>query len=869
MNFLIFICIAGLYSTAFIIDLKVKVIYRTVRNFAENIKNWNLRVIYPDNFEQKIGFDQIREILTKGCLSKLGREKVSQMRFMTEKLAICSEIDRTAEFKEICLVEDSFPQDNYIDLSDCLKRVRIKGTHIMQAELFDLRKSLSTIVSILNFFGNKDDESAYPALRAMAGDIVNHAQIVRSIDRIMDNLGNIKDSASPELAQIRSSISAKKSSVSRVMQSKLKQAQKEGWTDSGTELAVRSGRTVIAVESVHKRKLKGVILDESSTGKTAYIEPIEVFEINNEINELEFEERREIVKILTLFTDELRDDIPDLLLSYDFLGEIDFLRAKARFAINVDAQKPHISDVPKLQIEQGKHPLLMLSLRKKKQEVIPLRAVMRNDQRILVISGPNAGGKSVCLKTVVMLQYMFQSGLLVTAADFSDFGIFKNIFIDIGDEQSMDNDLSTYSSHLLNMKNFLRRADKHSIFFIDEFGTGTEPLLGGAIAESVLTKLNETGAFGVITTHYTNLKHLAESTKGLVNGAMLFDSINMEPLYKLRIGTPGSSFAFEIAKNMGLPANVLQLAEEKLGTDVVNFDKNLKDLEREKQFLFKKRKEIKERDERLSQLIEKYESQLTRVNAQKKDIIKEANEKAGKLLADANSKIENTIREIKENQAEKQKTRKLRAELESFKLAQEKDVQEEQERINRKIEKIKNRQNKRDNRKKNTEAEASPQPKKSKLIAVGDKVKMKGQTAAGEVLALNGKKAIVSFGLIKTTVAVDRLEHTTQSEYDKNQKTVRSQFSLSDNYTKRRLNFKPELDIRGQRADDAMAEVHDYVENAIVLGIHQIQILHGKGNGILRKLLREYLHTVDMVSGFSDAHEDFGGAGITVIEIKS
>jgi len=826
-------------------------------------------VIYPDNFEQKIGFDQIREILVKGCLSKLGREKVAQMCFMTDKDTLSSEIERTAEFKEICLIEDAFPQDNYIDLSDCLKRLRIQGTHIMQSELFDFRKSLSTIVAIIKFFQLKDDEAAYPALRKMAGDIANHSRIVQNIDKIMDSLGIIKDNASPELAQIRASISVKKASISRVMQAKLKIAQKEGWTDTGTELAVRSGRTVIAVDSAHKRKLKGVILDESSTGKTSYIEPIEVFEINNEVNELEFHERREIVKILTAFSDEIREEIPELLLSYEFLGEIDFLRSKARFAINVDAQKPQIVDKPVIQVEQGKHPLLILSLRKKKQEVIPLRAVLRNDQRILVISGPNAGGKSVCLKTVVMLQYMFQHGMLVTAADFSVFGIFKNIFIDIGDEQSMDNDLSTYSSHLLNMKNFLRKADNDTVFFIDEFGTGTEPLLGGAIAEAVLTKLNETGAFGVVTTHYTNLKHLAEANDGLVNGAMLFDSVNMEPLYKLRIGTPGSSFAFEIAKNMGLPSNVLKLAEEKLGTDVVNFDKNLKDLEREKQFLFKKRKEIRERDDKLNQLIEKYESQLARVNAQKKDIIQDANQKADKLLSEANSKIENTIREIRESQAEKEKTKKLRSELSQFKEEQEKTANEEQEKIKRKIEKIKNKKNKREKKKVKQTGDDVVKKIVAKPITVGDKVKMKGQTTAGEVLEINGKKAVVSFGLIKTNVAVNRLEHTSQAEYEKNQKTVRSQFSLSDNYTNRRLSFKPELDVRGKRADEAIAEVQDYVENAIVLGINQIQILHGKGGGILRKLLREYLQTVDMVSGFSDAHEDFGGAGITVIEIQS
>lgn len=826
-------------------------------------------MVYPDNFEQKIGFDQIKEILLKGCLSRLGRENVSKMHFMKDVELLSLEIERTAEFKDICLIEDSFPQDSYIDLSECLKRLKVEGTYIMQSELFDLRKSLSTIVSIVSFFNKDDEEAKYPYLTSLAKDIANHSLIVKSIDRLLDNFGNIKDNASPELASIRSAINSKRSAVSRLMQSKLKEAQKAGWADSTTDLAIRDGRAVIAVDSAHKRKMKGLIHDESVTGKTSYIEPIEVFEVNNEINRLEFDEKREIIKILTAFSDELRPEIDELLCSYDFLGEIDFLRSKARFAITIDAQKPQISDKPLINIEQGKHPLLMLSLRKKKMEVVPLRAVLRKDQRVLVISGPNAGGKSVCLKTVALLQYMFQCGLLVSAADFSTFGVFDKIFIDIGDEQSIDNDLSTYSSHLLNMKNFLRRTDSKSVFFIDEFGTGTEPLLGGAIAEAVLSKLNETGAYGVLTTHYTNLKKLADSTKGLVNGAMLFDSVNMEPLYKLRIGTPGSSFAFEIAKNMGLPKEVLKIAEAKLGADVVNFDKNLKDLEREKQFLFKKRNDIKERDERLNELIEKYESRLNQVNKQKKDILESANQKAETLISEANSRIENTIREIKESQAEKQKTRKLRADLELFKEKQQQDSEKEQDKINKKIEKLKNKQDNRSKKKQGKEGQ--PQIEKlvkKKEISVGDKVKMKGQTMAGEVLEINGKKATVSFGLIKTTVALDKLTHTSNAEYEKVQKTVKSQFSMSENYTKRRLNFKPELDVRGERADDAMMEVQDFIENAIVLGISQVQILHGKGSGILRKLLRQYLQTVDMVSGFSDAHEDFGGAGITVVEIK-
>ncbi len=622
-------------------------------------------MIYPSNFEAKTGFDQIRELIKENCLFAPGKKKVEEMQFMTDLNALTEVLGQTAEFKEICVFEDNFPTDNYHDLSPGLKKARVEGTYLETGEVFDLKRSLETIKSILRFFKNTAPEK-YTLLKRLAGNVKYYSYVDERIDAILSKQGKIRDNASPDLRRIRTEIGLKMASAGKKLQSLLKKAIDDGIIEKDTAVSIRNGRQVIPVPATNKRKISGIVHDESATGRTAYVEPAEVVELNNEIRELEIAEIREIVKILIGFTDSIRPYIDDLLVTYDFLGMVDFIRAKALFAMKINAGKPALIDTPGFRWKQAIHPILLLHHRKENKEVVPLDIYLDERNRILLISGPNAGGKSVCLKTVGLLQYMLQCGLLVPVVESSEAGIFKDILIDIGDEQSIENDLSTYSSHLLNMKNFLRHASPQSLVLIDEFGAGTEPQIGGAIAEAILESLNQKGTYGVITTHYSNLKHFASAAPGVINGAMMFDTGKMKPLFRLETGKPGSSFAIDIARQIGLPGDILDHAAGKVGEDHINFDRHLREILRDKRYWEEKRDRIRISEKRLASMLEQYETELGQTKKMRKEILENARREAEDLLANANREIEKTIRMIRESQAGKEQTREARKELEEY-----------------------------------------------------------------------------------------------------------------------------------------------------------------------------------------------------------
>jgi DNA mismatch repair protein MutS2 len=830
-------------------------------------------MIYPHNFEEKIGFDKIREMLRATCLCELGRQKVDEMAFSASFDHLTREISLAGEFRQICIMEANFPLQHFIDVTPALKRVRILGTFFEISEVVDLQKSLDSIRGILNFFKNAD-ETLYPNLRELTRDVQSFPIILNRIDAILTKNNQIKDNASPELLAIRRAIGEKVSSVSRIMQRILKHAQSEGLVDEDSGLSLREGRAVIPVNSAFKRKVQGIVHDESATGKTSFIEPAEAVEINNAIRELEFAERREIIKILTIFTDFVRPYLDELFVAYEFMGTIDFIRAKALFAIRIDAVKPAMFDVPDFRWTKAVHPLLYLALKKENRSVIPLNLNLDSRERILLISGPNAGGKSVCLKTTGIIQYMYQCGLLVPVSENSEMGIFENLFIDIGDEQSLENDLSTYSSHLLNMKQFIRNANAKTLLLIDEFGTGTEPMLGGAIAEAILNQLNQKLVYGVITTHYTNLKHFATSADGIVNGAMLYDAQHMQPLFQLQIGKPGSSFAFEIARKIGLPEEVLKEASDKIGQEHVDFEKHLRDIARDKRYWEGKRENIRVSEKRLEEIVVLHQEDLLKTEKDRKAILEKAKAEAKEILAGANKQIENTIRQIKESQADKEKTRDVRKKLETFKEQLEKAPSENEDQIKRKIERLKERENKIKNRQQqpgnpNPEAEeARPEPEVIR-IQVGDKVKLFGQDSVGEVLDINGKNFLVAFGNMTTSLPETRIEKISNNEFKRlgqitSNPAASSQFSMYE----RRLSFKPSIDVRGMRTDEAIEKVQDLVDQAVMFNHSELKILHGKGNGILRQMIRQYLDSLGFIKSYRDELLELGGSGITIVEVE-
>jgi DNA mismatch repair protein MutS2 len=832
-------------------------------------------ITYPANFEHKIGFDQIRELVKKRCLSEHGKNKVDKISFSSSHDIIQTHLNETHEFLLISREED-FPLGYFADISEPLARIRIEGSHLDLQEVFDLRRSLDTVRAILNFF-KKEKKEKYTNLSNLCSQVKYFPFIAERIDKILAKNGKLKDNASRELVQIRQAISIKHSSVTKILGNILKSARAEGIAEKDAEISIRNGRPVIPVNVSYKRRIRGIIHDESATGKTSFVEPAEAVELNNEIKELEYAEKREIIRILTLLSDDLRPYIDDLLVSNDFLASIDFIRAKALFANEIGAILPELSEERIISWKNAVHPLLLLSHRKDKKEVVPLTIDLNVKQRILLISGPNAGGKSVCLKTVGLLQYMLQCGLLVPMEESSLTGIFDKIFIDIGDEQSIENDLSTYSSHLLNMKYFVRCTDSSTLLLIDEFGAGTEPILGGAIAEAVLDKLNQGKIFGVITTHYSNLKHFAASAEGIENGAMLFDTQRMQPLFRLETGQPGSSFAFEIARNIGLSEEIIKIATARIGKDHVQFDRHLKDIIRDKKYWHVKRDNIRKAEKRLQQVLDQYTQELELSERTRKEILDKAQQDADMLLSEANRKIENTIREIREAQAEKERTRKAREELEALRkkspLEKAKGEDAREDKLQKKISEVKIESVRvRERRQRFGQLEPA-KPATGKIIdpeiKKGDYVFMKGQDVPGEVIERKENKVTVRFGQISTIVNVSKLEKTTPEIYEELDSRISPGGDFADwNIGERKLFFKPEIDVRGKRAEEALREVTVLLDEAIMIGADEIRILHGKGDGILRQVIREYLRTVDVVAGCRDEHLQLGGSGITVVTLN-
>ena len=821
-------------------------------------------------------------MLQDACLCRLGKERVADMRFMTDYDAVNRRLDEVVEFVRMLQVEDGFPSDFYFDVREPLSRIRIEGMYMSADELFSLRRSLDTIGRILSVLrkqgeGNADeDTSLYPTLRELAGEIEAFPRIIRDIDSIIDKFGSVKDSASPALARIRGELVRTSSGISRTLNTILRKAQADGLVEKDAAPTMRDGRLVIPVAPALKRKMGGIVHDESASGKTVFIEPAEVVEANNRIRELEAEEKREIIAILTNFSAELRPCVPELLRAYDFLGEMDFIRAKAELAININALKPSLLSRPVMDWGAAYHPLLEKSLRKHGRKMSPLDIELDGERRILLISGPNAGGKSVCLKTAGLLQYMLQCGLLIPVHERSRAGLFKNLFIDIGDQQSIEDDLSTYSSHLLNMKNTLKYCDKDSLILIDEFGGGTEPLIGAAIAESLLKRFNEKGAYGIITTHYQNLKHFADATSGIVNGAMLYDRSEMRPLFQLQIGNPGSSFAVEIARKIGLPEEVIADASKIVGSDYIQSDKYLQDIVRDKRYWENKRKNVHQKEKELDEIIGKVQESSDELKKSRKQILKDARDEAERLLREANAKIENTIRTIVEAKAEKEKTRQARQELNDFsKQLEELARQKQQMQTDREMAKILARQERKKNGKKENAAnraaggtDVSREPEKRMCkIEPGMFVRLVGQQAVGEVMSVNKAGAVVRFGAIKSTVSVERLQPC-----DAPKEEVRKVSFLTsetqEHLHNKRMNFRSEIDIRGMRGEEAVQAVNYFIDDAVLCNVHSLRVLHGTGNGILRTLVRQYLSSVPFVKHFHDEHVQFGGAGITVIELE-
>ncbi len=798
------------------------------------------------------------------------------MAFSTDYNLVKKQIRMTSEFVRI-IGEEDFPSQNFFDVRPSLKRIRIENTFLEVQELFDLQRSLETIHLIKSFLQKSVDEEGtipvYPYLQDLSANVQTYPMLVKRIDQILDKFGHVKDSASPILMAIRRELATVAGSISRTLNNIMKSAQGEGLVDKDVTPTIRDGRLVIPVAPSMKRKIRGIVHDESDTGKTVYIEPAEVVEANNRIRDLERDERHEIRRILLEFTSSIRPEIHEIMASYEFLANIDFIRAKARFAIRTQSVEPNIENQQVLDWSQARHPLLLLSFEKKEgKKIIPLDILLNKKQRILLISGPNAGGKSVCLKTVGLLQYMLQCGLLVPLAESSNMGMFKSIFIDIGDEQSMENDLSTYSSHLLNMKMMMRHCDGASLILVDEFGTGTEPTIGGAIAESVLKRFNSRHAFGVITTHYQNLKHFAQETPGIINGAMLYDRQQMAPLYQLQIGNPGSSFAVEIARKIGIPEDVIADASEIVGKDYINSDKYLQDIVRDKRYWENKRNTIHQHEKQMEQTIQRYEAEIQKLHEERKEIIAKAKAEAEELLKNSNARIEATVREIKEAQAEKEATRRIRQEFNDFKQ-EVKAIDENaiEENIKRQMEKIMRRKENKGKSKQQQSSKslsASIEKPKTVTLQVGFWVHIKGTTTPGQIKNISGKEARVEFGSVVTNVKLDRLEPCDAPKVNKAQQAstfVSAQ--TRDGIRQKALNFKSDIDVRGMRGDEAVQAITYFIDDALVASVSRVRILHGTGSGILKTLIRQYLRTIPAVTDIRDEHPQFGGAGITIVEM--
>jgi DNA mismatch repair protein MutS2 len=810
-------------------------------------------MIYPPQFEEKIGFTKIRELLNQNCISDMGRQWVSKLSFSTSFSSIELWLNQTEEMQQILLGDLGIPTQDYFDLRPDLMRIRLAGTYLETDRFFDLKSSLKVIQEMLLFFEEKQLD--YPQLFRLTSGMEIDPLIIKRIDAILDEKGEIKDRASEKLFKIRSEIKRANRQSEKSINESLRQAKKSGWVSETVEATLRNGRLVIPVNAAYKRQIRGVVHDESATGQTVYLEPDKVLHLNNQIKEFEAEERREILRILLAFADFLRPSIDSLLEAYRFLGLIDFIIAKARLSIQLNAVKPDLRDKAEIQWYQARHPLLFLSHKAQGKNVEPLDIHLHSQERILIISGPNAGGKSVALKTIGLVQYMLQNGLLVPLKSASITGIFKRFFIDIGDEQSIENDLSTYSSHLLNMQHFLAQANAKTLFLIDEFGSGTEPILGGAIAEAILEELNTKKAFGVITTHYANLKLLPTNENGMVNGAMLFDTKQMIPLYKLVMGRPGSSFTIEIARKIGFSKALLQKIDEKADRQQLDFEEQLQQLEVDKKELEKKQQQIGLMDEHLAETLEKYESLYGDLQKEKKAIIAEANKESKAILKQSNRLIEKTIKDIREHDAEKQKTQEIRKNIQKEIVRLEQEPKTEKPSRHQSIEK---------------QISSKKEPKKADKqvpLKAGDSVIVEGQNTVGSIALIKGKKAKVDFDTMQMFIELNRLEKVSKTQEKKLKRTQVKSTNIAQDISEKSADFNPNIDVRGQRADEALIQIQRFLDDAILLGVHQIHILHGKGTGALRQVIQEYLRANKDVDRYYDEHIERGGHGITVVEM--
>ncbi|HRW96006.1 MAG TPA: Smr/MutS family protein [Bacteroidales bacterium] len=810
-------------------------------------------MIFPNNFEAKIGFDHIRQLLEGYCVSEMGKAFAASIRFDVNFSRIEKKVAQTAEFLQLLNNENPFPSQNYFNLIPELQRIKLPGSYIIQEQLFDLKSSLETLNDVISYIQKLDNER-FPLLKLLCESKQTDRSILNEIERIIDDKGNIKDRASDKLHEIRVKLVKLSGEIDRAVRQVMLQARKNGWINPNDDVTIRNGRLVIPVPAINKRKIRGFIQDESSTGQTVYIEPAEALEANNEILELQNAEKREIVRILTVFTEKIRDRADDLIEEFRFLGLIDFIRAKSILALQIKAIKPVMKDYPYIRWKRAIHPLLFIAHQKQKKHVEPLDIILNDENRILVISGPNAGGKSVCLKTVGLLQYMLQCGLPVPMEESSETGIFKDIFLDIGDEQSIEDDLSTYTSHLRNMKLLASKANKKSLFLIDEFGTGTEPQLGGAIAEAILEHLNHKEAFGVVTTHYGNLKQMAGKTSGLINGAMLFDTREMRPLFRLQMGNPGSSFAFEIAKKTGFPWYILRNAEKKIGKVQIKFDQQLQQLELEKKELLEQQKQVTLAENKFKELASKYQELLNKLTESKENILKEAKSEALRIIEESNRLVENTIREIKEAQADKEKTRFVREKMKteasqiihSIKSDEQDQIKTTREKRNPAISK-----------------------KETNRIFVGNRVRIPPQQTVGEVIEIGTDEAVISFGSIIMRAPLQKIVNVGEEEfYQKVMIRRTSKNDIISDINTRMANFSLTLDLRGKRGEEAAAELNKYIDEAMLLNIKEVKIIHGKGDGILRKIVRENLKSISEVVHYEDEHIERGGSGATIVRLK-
>ena len=829
------------------------------------------------NLESKIGFDKVRTLISNRCISQYALNRVSDEEIATDGKEIVNRLRLTDEMRTICLFEDSFPTSGYDDSRRYLAPLAADNSCIDLPSMVKLRISLETLRRLLLFFHECKDD-LYPCLRALTEPVEYFPEVGRRINSILDKTGAVKDNASPALQEIRRTLREKESSIAKRISAIMHEAQAEGVVEEGASVSVRDGRTLIPVAASNKKKIQGFVYDESSSGKTVFIEPLEVVALENQVKELHFEEQREIQRILFEFTEFLHPYIPDLLAASDYMGEIDFIHAKAMVAVDMIAGMPILSENGELTLRKARHPLLEASLRREKKEIVPLNLSLSKEKHILLISGPNAGGKSVCLKTMGLLQYMFQWGMLIPTSEISELPVFDSIFIDIGDNQSLENDLSTYSSHLGNMREILSEATSSSLVLIDEFGSGTEPAAGGAIAEAVLAELDRRGAYGVITTHYTNLKLYASSSTGVLNGAMMFDAQAIKPMFKLETGLPGNSFAFEMARKIGLPETIVKDAEERAGAEYVNIEKNLRRIARNRKVLDEKLAHIKATDRTLEGLTDKYQKELSDVKELKKQILDEARREAREIVDEANKQVENTIRGIREAQADKEKTKIIRKEMASFRENLDtREATENDRKIEEKMAAIlarKEREKQRRIKRGEVQAAAAAAikdslPENEAPLGPGSKVRIKDNDMVGEITRISGKYIYVSLGNITSRLTPDKVEPISGQQYHdrlrKERPSVRS--FTSSSLSERRLNFSPSIDIRGERLMDAMDLVMRFIDDALMLGMGQVKILHGKGNGVLREETRKYLKTVPGVTSFRDEALELGGAGITVVEL--